>query len=231
MTGGEAPAADLAALRELLLGRPAMARELPGFVPEAAPAGPGELFVSWLLDALRVESPDAQVVTLSTVGLDGAPDARIVVLRDVDPELGVWWFAGDARSPKGRQLAAEPRAALTWYWPALGRQVRVRGEVTPGDAAAAGEVFRLLSPKSRAAALVGRQSERLGTAQEFWAAWGAAERELAAEPGLVAQGYTQYGVRAREVEFWQGAADRRHLRLVYRRGSRDDGWRRELLWP
>ncbi|WP_329571416.1 pyridoxine/pyridoxamine 5'-phosphate oxidase [Kitasatospora sp. NBC_01266] len=229
-SGGDRTAEDLAALRDLLVRQPAMARELPGFDPEVAPAGPGELFVGWLLGALRARLPDAQVVTLSTVGLDGAPDARIVVLRDVDPEAGVWWFAGDARSPKGRQLAAVPQAALTWYWPELGRQVRVRGLVAPGPAEAAGEVFRLLSPKSRVAALVGHQSEPLGPAAEFWAAWRTAERQLARQPDLVAAGYTQYALRAREVEFWQGAADRLHLRLAYRRRP-DGGWERGARWP
>ncbi|MGF1429553.1 pyridoxine/pyridoxamine 5'-phosphate oxidase [Kitasatospora sp. LaBMicrA B282] len=230
-------------LRELLIARPAMARELPGFDTDAAPPEPGALFVEWLLAALRAGVPDAQVLTLATVGLDGAPDARMLVLRDVDPVGGVWWFAGDADSPKGRQLAAVPRAALTWYWPAQGRQVRIRGRVAPGEPAAARAVFGLLSPKSRVAALVGRQSEPLVGPAEFWAAWGAAERALAADPALVAAGYTQYGVWAEEVEFWQGAADRRHVRLVYRRsggrrpgGPRSGGpaageWERGLCWP
>ncbi|WP_232247394.1 pyridoxine/pyridoxamine 5'-phosphate oxidase [Kitasatospora azatica] len=223
--GENASANELAQLRTLLIDRPPMARELPAFEVDEAPAGPGELFVQWLLGAFRAGVPDAQVMVLSTAG----PDGRVLVLRDVDPAAGLWWFAGDADSPKGRQLAAEPRAALTFYWPQLGRQVRVRGTVQSGEAAAAAEQFRLLSPNSRTAALVGRQSEPLTGAEEFRTAWAQAAAELAREPRTVAEGYTRYAVRAEEVEFWQGAADRRHVRLVYRRSA--DGWQRGLVWP
>ncbi|MFF7636184.1 pyridoxal 5'-phosphate synthase [Kitasatospora sp. NPDC008050] len=225
------PEQRLTTLRELLIHRPPMARELPAFEVAQAPADPAELFVDWLLAAMRGGVPDAQVLTLGTAGLDGTPDARIVTLRDVDPANGEWWFWGELHSAKGRQLAADPRAALTWYWPALGRQVRVRGAVRAGSVAAAGETFRLLSPKSRAASLVGRQSEPLEEVAQFRAAWAAAERELAADQGIVAAGYTQYAVRAEEVEFWQGADDRRHVRLAYRRPAGTGEWTRGVLWP
>jgi pyridoxamine 5'-phosphate oxidase len=219
----------LAELRELLFSRPAMARDLPGFDPQTAPAGPGELFVDWLTGALRAGVPDAQVAVLGSTGLDGAPDARVVTLRELDPVADVWSFHADARSPKGRQLAADPRAALTFYWPAQGRQVRVRGTVQTAEPERMAAVFRQLSPKSRTAALVGRQSEPLAGAAWFRAAWEVAEQELAQDPELVVPAYTQYGVRAEQVEFWQGSADRQHVRLVYRRAGAD--WTRELAWP
>ncbi|PYC70194.1 oxidase [Streptomyces tateyamensis] len=203
-----------------------MARPLPAFEAAEAPERPGELFVSWLLGALRAGVPDAQTMVLSTAG----PDARVVVLREVDPAEGRWWFAGDAHSPKGRELAGDPRAALTFYWPALGRQVRVRGAVELGEPAGTAAAFRLLSPNSRIAALVGRQSEPLADPDEFSTAWANAAERLAADPDLVPEGYTRYAVRAAEVEFWQGAADRRHVRLHYRRTD-SHGWRRELTWP
>ncbi|MCC9306475.1 pyridoxal 5'-phosphate synthase [Kitasatospora sp. RB6PN24] len=227
MTG--TPDRRLAELRELLFARPAMARELPGFDPEAAPAGPVELFVDWLTGALRAEVPDAQVAVLGTTGLDGTPDGRVVTLREVDPEAGVWSFHAGASSPKGRQLAADPRASLTWYWPAQGRQVRLRGPVVTTPAERMAEVFRRLSRKSRVAALVGRQSEPLADSDEFRAAWQEADRRLAEAPDLVDPGYAEYGVRAEQVEFWQGAAERHHVRLVYRRVG--DAWTRELVWP
>jgi pyridoxamine 5'-phosphate oxidase len=220
------PQDELAQLRALLIERPPMARELPAFEVAGVPERPGELFVAWLLGALRAGVPDAQVMVLSTAG----PDARVVVLREVEPVDGLWWFAGDAHSPKGRELAAEPRAALTFYWPAQGRQVRVRGPVEVGERAGTEEAFRLLSPNSRTAALVGRQSEPLLDPADFTAAWADAAARLAAEPELVPDSYTRYAVRAAEVEFWQGAADRRHVRLHYRRTG-SGGWRREVSWP
>lgn len=116
-------------LVETLISHRPMARELPPFDPDATPAEPGPLFVEWLLGAFEAGVPDAQVITLSTVDPDGMPDARVLVLRDVDTEQGGWVFWTDAGSPKGRQLAERPAAAITVYWPQLGRQVRIRGEV------------------------------------------------------------------------------------------------------
>lgn len=217
-------------LAEILRGRPPMARELPGFDPGRAPARPGPLFVEWLRQALDAGVPDAQVATLSTVDADGRPDARVLTLRDVDAVRGAWWFAADADSPKGRQLAATPWAALTLYWPALGRQIRLRGRVETAPAERAAADFRRRSPAARTAVLVGRQSERLGGAGELAEAWQEAAAVLDDDPQAVAPGHTLYAVLADEVEFWQGDADRRHVRLAYTRHT-DGTWRRGLLWP
>ncbi|AXI81115.1 pyridoxal 5'-phosphate synthase [Peterkaempfera bronchialis] len=207
-----------------------MARELPSFDAGRAPVEPGPLFVDWLLWALDAEVPDAQVATLSTVDSDGRPDARMLVLRDVDAARGAWWFAADADSPKGRQLAATPWAALTFYWPAQGRQVRLRGRVEAEGGDRAAEDFHGRSPASRIAALVGHQSERLADAEELADAWDRAAALLDREPAAVAPGHTLYAVLADEVEFWQGESGRRHVRLAYTRGH-DGTWGRGLLWP
>ncbi|MFG2818271.1 pyridoxal 5'-phosphate synthase [Kitasatospora sp. NPDC048365] len=205
-----------------LIARPPMVRELPGFDAERAPEEPAPLFVEWLRGALAADVPDAQVVTLSTVDAEGMPDARVLVLRDVDPARSGWVFWADADSPKGRQLAADPRAAMTVYWPQLGRQVRVRGTVRAVPAPAA----LTRSPGARAASLVGRQSEPLGSAAEYDAAFTAA---LAAGPALPVSGHTVYTLEAATVEFWQGDPSRRHVRLRYERSAA--GWSRTLLWP
>jgi pyridoxamine 5'-phosphate oxidase len=120
-------------LVEVLVQHPPMARDLPGFDAADVPGEPASLFVEWLLGAIEAGVPDAQVVTLSTVDGDGLPDARALVLRDVDVDRAGWVFWTDADSPKGRQLAAHPVAAMTVYWPALGRQVRIRGTVETSD--------------------------------------------------------------------------------------------------
>jgi pyridoxamine 5'-phosphate oxidase len=96
--------------------------ELPSFDTNEVPSAPHELLLTWLEEAgEQVLAPHA--VTLSTVDSEGAPDARVVILKDVD-ESG-FFVASSAQSPKGRQLQANPQAALTFFWPALGRQVRV----------------------------------------------------------------------------------------------------------
>ncbi|MFJ8039274.1 pyridoxal 5'-phosphate synthase [Kitasatospora sp. NPDC096147] len=219
----------LAELREVLRSRPPMARELPGFDVTEVPAEPAELHVAWLLEALRAGVPDAQLVTLSTVDGDGRPDARIVGLRDIDPAAGTWSFVADRRSPKGHQLATAPWAAMTSYWPASGRQVRLRGPVVAVDQQDAPRAERSVSPAAHAAALVGRQSEDLGSLAEFGPLWERALALATVDPDGPVPGLTKYLLRADTVEFWQGDAGRQHVRLAYCRGS--EGWRRSLLWP
>src|SRR5690349_58972 len=100
---------------DTLRGWPSFPPDLPGFDPSAAPGEPHELFLTWLRDAgdHGVLAPHA--VTLSTVDADGAPDARVVLVKTVD-EAG-FTVASSADSPKGQQLAKDPRAALTFFWP------------------------------------------------------------------------------------------------------------------
>ena len=206
-----------------------MDRELPVFDPGRAPAEPGPLFADWLAQAVAAGVPDPQVVTLSTVDAQGAPDARVLVLRDVRGAGADWVFAADADSPKGRQLAGNPAAALTLYWPLQGRQIRVRGTVEPQSAKVSAVEFLTRSPASRVASLVGRQSEVLASAADYDAAERAAGQRLAEQPDTIAAGHTVYLLRAGEVEFWQGDPGRRHVRLRY--AAADGGWTSVLLWP
>ncbi|AUG75179.1 hypothetical protein CFP65_0198 [Kitasatospora sp. MMS16-BH015] len=222
------PADELRELNELLRTRPPMARPLPTFDPATAPADPAELHVSWLLGALREGVPDAQVVTLSTAGHDGRTDARVLALRGIDPVRGGWSVHADARSPKGRQLAERPWAALTSYWPELGRQIRVRGPVESVPLAGLPAAERALSPAGERALRVGRQSQPLAGLTDCEAAWSAAAPATGDADGLAA--HTRYTVLAEEVEFWQGDPSRRHRRLAYRRRP-DGAWDRTLLWP
>ncbi|MFE6056858.1 pyridoxal 5'-phosphate synthase [Kitasatospora sp. NPDC056446] len=218
---------------ELLLGRPPMARPLPSFDHEDVPAEPGPLFVDWLATALDAGVLDPQAFTLSTVDADGMPDARVLVLRDVDAAGTGWNFSAAADSPKGRQLADHPAAALTVYWPQLGRQVRVRGSVERAlDLVAAAE-FATRTPAARVGALVGRQSEPLGSLAEYDEAVAVARRRLETYPDAVAPGHAVYTLWAHEVEFWQGDAQRRHVRVRYTRSGpvSAPGWSRSLLWP
>ncbi|MFG1810727.1 pyridoxal 5'-phosphate synthase [Streptomyces sp. NPDC049040] len=214
-------------LRELLRGLDVFSGDLPDFDIDALPADPRELFVEWLLDAVRAGVREPHAMTLSTVGTDGGPSARVLIVKDVSPDG--WHFAADAGSRKGRELAAHPAAALTFHWSALARQIRVHGRVAAGSAEAGAADFLARSPGARAEALLGRQSTPLPDL----ATRDAAVRESAArverEPGLVAPGWTLYTLRPDSVEFWQGDRDRRHTRVGYTRAG--DDWKRGLLWP
>lgn len=202
--------------------------ELPGFDPGTAPPDPLPLFRSWLCEAADAGQPEPHVVSLATAGADGRPDVRIVMLHDAD-EHG-WHFGSHRGSRKGRQLAARPQAALCFYWPTVGRQVRVRGTVTTAPAEAAAADLHARSAGALAAALVGRQSEVLDSYAELDHASDAAWRRAQAEPDADVPSWTLYLLSADEVEFFQGDARRRHVRLRYRRDAGGD-WARELLWP
>jgi pyridoxamine 5'-phosphate oxidase len=129
----------------------------PDFDPDIAPADPLELFAEWLADAVDAGVADPNAMTLSTVDADGSPDARVLILRDATPQG--WSFGTSSSSPKGRQLAAARAAALTFYWPARGRQVRVRGRVIEGSAAENAESFLSRGTGGRAESFLGRQSD------------------------------------------------------------------------
>ncbi|WP_228080072.1 pyridoxine/pyridoxamine 5'-phosphate oxidase [Streptomyces profundus] len=216
--------------RELLARAPLMARPLPPFDPGAAPASPGRLFVDWLAAATDAGVLDPGAALLSTAGADGRPDARVVALRDVEQADAGWVFAADTASPKGVQLAQRPAAALSFYWPAQGRQIRIRGDVTQATAEVSVADFRNRSPVSRVAGLIGRQSTPMESLTAWDTAAEAARRQLDNNQDAHPPGHTVFTLRAHQVEFWQGDAGRRHVRLGYHQ-STDGTWRRTLLWP
>ena len=223
---------DTGPATETLRGWPSFPEELPEFDPSRAPAHPHELFLDWLREAgEHVLAPHA--VTLSTVDPDGAPDARVVILKTAD-ESG-FTVATSADSPKGVQLDKDPRAALTFFWPGRGRQVRVRGPVSPCDPDTSERDFLERPPASRAEAFIGRQSEVLDDPAELVAAAEESSRRVEADPSLVAPGWTRYLLTPTSVEFWQASHDRLHVRLRYRRNPGGPGpgpaWVRERLWP
>lgn len=113
--------------RELLRALPTLAGIAPPLDLEALPDDPVALFLDWLDVARRAGAAEPHAMTLSTVDADGVPDARVLVLKDVD-ERG-WAFASTRSSVKGGQLQDEPHAALTFWWQPVVRSVRIRGRV------------------------------------------------------------------------------------------------------
>lgn len=201
--------------------------ELPHFDARDAPPDPRDLFTAWFADAVAAGQVEPHTMSLATADTDGLPDVRIVVLHGVD-ERG-WLFASHSTSRKGRQLAALPYAALAFYWPSRARQVRVRGHVRTLNAQEARADLGARSTGALAAALVGRQSESLTTYAELERASATAWERAAAEPNAPVPSWTLYALDPGEVEFFQGDAERRHVRLRYVREG--DAWTRELLWP
>ncbi|MET7608008.1 pyridoxal 5'-phosphate synthase [Streptomyces avermitilis] len=214
-------------LHELLRSLRVWDVELPTFDPAGAPAEPLPLFTAWFAEAVAAGQAEPHTMSLATVDEDGLPDIRTVMLHGADDEG--WAFASHSTSRKGRQLAARPYAALGFYWPAQGRQIRLRGPVTVASPEEAQADLHARSTGALAAALAGRQSEVLGSVEELARASEAAWDRARREPDAPAPTWTLYRLRPEEAEFFQGDARRRHLRLTYRRT--EEGWLKELLWP
>lgn len=113
--------------RQLLRALPDFPGNLPDFDPAAAPADPAELFRQWLDAALAAGVPQPNACSLATADAHGRPSSRMLILKDIDDDG--WHFATSRDSRKGRELSANPHAALTFYWQLQGRQVRVAGDV------------------------------------------------------------------------------------------------------
>ena len=119
-------------LRRRLRALPDFPSDLPGFDPATAPADPTELFLGWLDEALAAGVRQPHAFSLATVGAGsggaaGVPSSRMLILKDLDADG--WQFASARTSRKGRELAANPQAAMNFYWSQLGRQVRLVGPV------------------------------------------------------------------------------------------------------
>ncbi|GAB1820443.1 pyridoxine/pyridoxamine 5'-phosphate oxidase [Herbidospora sp. RD11066] len=213
-------------LRDLLRSLPVFQADLPTL--DLAPDEPFSLFVRWLHDAIDAGAPGPHAMTLSTADAAGRPSARVLICKDVTAD-GHWYFASGSASVKGRDLAANPNAALTFYWPRLGRQIRVTGEVTQAGPEASAADFLARPPASRAEAMIGRQSQRLDDPADLDAAFDQALARVTADPDLVAPAWTLYDLTAHGVEFWQADHQRRHTRLLYSRSG--DAWHRTRLWP
>jgi pyridoxamine 5'-phosphate oxidase len=180
-----------------------------------------------LTEAIDVGVAEPHAMVVSTRDDEGIPDARVLILKDLD-DRG-WWFATSSSSVTGRQLAAHRGAALTFYWPLIGRQVRVRGPVVQGSAEENAADFLARSEGARAIALASNQSWPLPDIAERIASVEAAQRRLADDPALVSPTWTLYAVVAGHVEFWQADKDRQHARVSYDRS--DGSWTHQLLWP
>ncbi len=214
--------------RDRLRALPVFSDQLPDFDTDAAPADPTVLLTEWLAFALEAEVSQPHAMTIATAGAAGAPSARTVLLKDVTAE-GLW-FATLSTSPKGRDLAANPRAALLLYWREQGRQIRITGDVERGAPELSRIDFLKRHPNARAIAAGGRQSEPVPeTVAEYDAAVGAARERIDADPDYVPPEWQAYVLRPREFEFWQAARERDQLRLRYRPDGH--GWERALLWP
>jgi pyridoxamine 5'-phosphate oxidase len=192
----------------------------------AEPTDPLALFREAYAQAVAHERADPTAVALATVGPSGAPAVRMVLFKDAD-ERGFTFFTNYG-SRKARELFAEPRAALCFYWPSTGVQVRVEG-VTARLSAAESDAYFATRPRgSQIGAWASRQSQPLASRDELVARVAEAEARF---PGAVPRPpfWGGYRLTPARVEFWRAGEARLHDRAVYERT--DDGWTVLRLFP
>ena len=185
-------------------------------------------FRAWFHQALNAEVLEPNAMSLATATPDGVPSARMVLLKGVD-ERGFVFYT-DFRSRKGRELAANPRAALVFHWGELERQVRVAGPVSRVSAQEAEAYYRSRPITSRLGAWASEQSSVIpGRAPLEERMRELTQRHADEEPPLPPH-WGGFRVAHEEVEFWQGRRSRLHDRLRYRRAD-DGSWVIERLSP
>jgi pyridoxamine 5'-phosphate oxidase len=199
--------------------------ENPPLDRERLPADPLEEFEAWFAEAERA-APLPEAMTLATVDADGAPNARMVLLKGFG--TGGFRFFSNYESTKGEELGASPRAALVVYWRELDRQVRIRGEVERLPAGDSDAYFASRPRDSQIAAAISPQSRPIDRA-ELDRRYQELARELEGSEVPRPGHWGGYLLRPSEIEFWQGRDSRMHDRFRYTRS--DGGWTIERLAP
>ncbi|MEP7300831.1 MAG: pyridoxamine 5'-phosphate oxidase [Caldimonas sp.] len=209
---------NLAALRK--------SYELAELDESASHADPLQQFSAWLEQAIAAELPEPNAMTLATVGADGRPSTRIVLVKGCD-ERGLSWFT-NYESRKGRELAAHPAAALQFHWVELERVVRIEGTVERVSAEESDVYFASRPLDSRIGAWASPQSQVIASRTTLVVNAARYGAQFMLRPPRPPH-WGGYRLRSELWEFWQGRKSRLHDRLRYRLDG--GAWLRERLAP
>lgn len=214
------PSLDIAALRHDYVAHGLRRADLD--------ADPIKQFAKWFGEAAAAEIRDVNAMNLATIGSDGAPDARIVLLKAIS-DRGFVFFT-NYRSDKSRQIEANPQVVLTFFWVQLERQIRVRGLAEKTSRDESEEYFRSRPLGSQLGAWSSEQSELIGSRDILEARLAEVTERFAAGDVPLPEHWGGYRVHPVSIEFWQGRTNRLHDRFRYTQQGKAD-WLIERLSP
>lgn len=190
-------------------------------------SGPLQILESWLDEAAKAGAPAPTAVTLATVGGHGRPSARVVSLKRLEPEGLVFTTALWTR--KAAELRANPRAAIVFHWPALGRQARIEGKAEIAERELTEELFAERPRSHQLQALVSHQGEAIEDLGKLRTRLDELKTEMDAQPIPCPADWGAVRVRPDVVELWNEGDDRLHERRLFERNG--DTWAATLLSP
>ncbi|MDA9509224.1 pyridoxamine 5'-phosphate oxidase [Bradyrhizobium sp. CCBAU 11386] len=190
---------------------------------------PFALFEAWLNEAIKSEPNDPNAMALATVDPDGLPDVRMVLMKGFDTEGFV--FYSHIASQKGRELAANPKAALLFHWKSLRRQVRIRGNVTPVTDAEADAYFATRPKQAQIGAWASKQSEALESRFAFEQAIARVAAKYVISEVPRPPGWSGWRITPVRIEFWHDRPFRLHDRIEFRRDAAGQKWSKTRMYP
>lgn len=194
---------------------------------ESVAANPIEQFSRWLSEAAASGHIEPTACALATVGADGQPSVRMVLLKSFD-DAGFVFFT-NYLSRKGEQLSANNRAALLFYWPHGERQVRIEGVCQRISVEESDAYFKSRPRGAQIGAIISLQSRTVSSREVIEESYKKFERQIGDEPVTRPSSWGGYRIMPGSFEFWQGRESRLHDRITFTRGS--SGWDKGRLWP
>ncbi len=187
-----------------------------------------EVFEKWFNEAREAGLPQYEAMALVTATRDAKPSARMVLFKGLVG--GCFRFFTNYDSRKAHELEENPHVQLLFYWPALGKQIRIEGEVRKTSAKDSDEYFMTRSRESRLGAIASRQSHALGSMDELKTKFSEVAEHFQGQEVIRPANWGGYEVEPHYFEFWLDGANRLHERIIFKK-EKDGTWTTSRLWP